>query len=197
MSDYYKTIKGQSEGFFKDRNSKFYAFAYHVESEDEVKEHLKALQKKFHDARHIVYAFVIGENGDISRASDSGEPAGSSGPPVLRAIKSAGLTNILIAVVRYFGGKKLGIPGLINAYGSAAQDAIDNAQIETKVIADTLTLECPYNMVSKVMHILEKYSAKIVTQEYGTGCKMEIEVPQSKTAALSEVLEQNRISVSK
>ena len=130
MADYYKTINGTSEGFFKDRNSKFYAFAFHVESEQEVKEHLKELQKKFYDARHIVYAFVIGKNSEISRSSDNGEPAGSSGPPVLRAIKSAGLTNTLIAVVRYFGGKKLGIPGLINAYGSAAQDAINNAKIE-------------------------------------------------------------------
>ena len=140
MNDIYKTIAKPSEGFFKDRGSKFYAFAFPVSTDDDVSLFREQIKKKYHDARHHVYAFVMGINKDKYRASDDGEPANSSGPPVLNAIKSFDLTNVLVIVVRYFGGKKLGIPGLINAYRTAAEDALSNAQIIEKTAGTKISL---------------------------------------------------------
>lgn len=190
MEDKFFTIAEPSEGYFTDRKSKFYSFAYPVNSEEEVKTKLKELHKKFHDARHIVYAFVIGADGSIARASDAGEPAGSSGPPVLRAIQSKGLTNIMVAVVRYFGGKKLGIPGLINAYQKAAIDALDNAKIIEKTITTRLEIECNYNQISTVMGLLQQFDANIDSQEYATDCKIVASLPKSKTDTFINQLKQ-------
>ncbi len=190
MEDKFYTIAEQSEGYFTDRKSKFYSFAYPVENEEQVKSKLKDLHKKFYDARHIVYAFVIGPEGSVARASDAGEPAGSSGPPVLRAIQSKGLTNIMVAVVRYFGGKKLGIPGLINAYQQAAIDALENAKIIEKIISQQVEVNCNYNQISTVMSLLQQFGANIDSQDYGTGCKIIASIPQSKVQTFIDQLKQ-------
>ncbi len=195
MNDTYKTIADISEGYFSDRGSKFYAFAYPVESEAQVKEILKQLHKKFHDARHIVYAFALGADGKLARASDAGEPAGSSGPPVLRTIQSMGLTNVMVAVVRYFGGKKLGIPGLINAYSTAARNALENAQIITRTITKDFSIRCDYNRISLVMNLIQKHNGQIKQQDYTTDCHIIASVPLGQAEIFVQSLQQNRIEV--
>ena len=130
----YKTIKSKSEGSYKDKGSKFYAFAYPVTTEDEIKEIQAKLRKEYYDARHHVFAWRLDADKKRFRASDDGEPSNSSGPPILGQIQSYDLTNILIVVIRYFGGTKLGIPGLINAYKTSAKEAIENTEIIEKEV---------------------------------------------------------------
>lgn len=193
--DSYKTIKSQSEGFFKDRQSKFYSFAFPVTNEEEIKEIQKKLRKKYHDARHHVYAFVLGEKSETFRYSDDGEPSNSSGPPIYNTLKSFELTNILIVVVRYFGGKKLGIPGLINAYKSAAQDAINNAQIIEKTSNVTLELNFSYSLMNKVMYIFDKIGVNIIEQNFTTDCNIIASIRKGKKDELIKQLKKNEVNI--
>jgi len=193
--DSFKTIKEPSTGFFKDRQSKFYAYAYPVETEEEIKNIQKELRKKHYDARHHVYAFILGENYDNFRYSDDGEPSNSSGPPVLNAIKSHELTNILIVVVRYFGGKKLGVPGLINAYKTAAEDSIINAQIIEKTSDINFTLKFPYSLLNKVMYLCNKLEANIKKQDFTTDCKILVSIRKGKKEEFEQIMTQNGISI--
>ncbi len=195
MSDFYKTIKNPSEGVFKDRLSKFYAFAFPVENEEQIKEYQKELKKKYHDARHHVYAFVLGAEMNDFRYSDDGEPANSSGPPVYNAIKSFDVTNVLVVVVRYFGGKKLGVPGLINAYRTAAEYALENAEIIQKTRKNTLILRFPYNLMNRVMYLIDKGDADIVKQEFSEDCYIECAVRKSKTEELANLLKKYGVMV--
>ncbi|MEN8122062.1 MAG: YigZ family protein [Bacteroidota bacterium] len=187
-NDTYKTIEKISEGFFKDKGSKFIALAFPVDSESKVQEYRALLRKKYHDARHHVYAFYIGKERPIYRSSDDGEPANSSGPPVLGQIRSFGLTNILIVVVRYFGGTKLGIPGLINAYKSAAADAIENAHIVTKTITKKILFEFEYPAMNEVMRIVKDPGVKIDKQEFLESCVLEISIRISNFEEISNRL---------
>jgi len=196
IDDSYKTIKELSTGYFKDKKSKFYSFAYPVSNEDEVKEFQKALRKKYHDARHHVYAFVIGENYDFFRYSDDGEPSNSSGPPIYNTLKSFDLTNVLIVVVRYFGGKKLGISGLINAYRTAAENAIKNAKIIEKTIDVNLYLTFSYSFMDRVMYIFDKMGVKIIEQVFTTDCKINATIRKSKKDELLTQLTKNGVKVS-
>lgn len=180
IQDTYKTIKKPAEGFFKDRGSKFYAFAFPVNNETEVNENRAALRKKFHDARHHVYAFHIGHNQAVFRSSDDGEPANSSGPPVLGQIKSFGLTDILIVVIRYFGGTKLGIPGLINAYKTAAADALTNAEIIEKTVTQKLCFTFDYPVMNDIMRMTKDSDVKIKKQEFLESCFLELDIKISK-----------------
>ncbi len=195
MSDFYKTIKEPAEGFFKDRLSKFYAFAFPVETEEQAKEYHKEIKKKYHDARHHVYAFVLGADMSNFRYSDDGEPANSSGPPVFNAIKSFELTNVLIIVVRYFGGKKLGVPGLINAYRTAAEYALENAEIIQKTRKNKLILTFQYNLMNRVMYIIDKQNADIVKQEFSENCYIECAIRKSKTEELKNLLTKYGVKV--
>ena len=131
--DQYKSIAAPAEGLFKDNGSRFIAFAYPVETEEEVKELVSALKKEYHDARHHCFAYRLGYKGDVWRASDDGEPSGSAGRPILGQIESLGLSDVLVVVVRYFGGIKLGIPGLIRAYKTSTADALSSAQVIEKI----------------------------------------------------------------
>jgi uncharacterized YigZ family protein len=178
-SDFYKTIAQPSEGFYKDRGSKFYAFAFPVCNEVEIKSFREQIRKKYYDARHHVFAYRLGIDKNISRASDDGEPANSSGPPVLNAIKSFDLTNILIIVVRYFGGKKLGIPGLINAYKSAATDAINNAKIIKKIAGKKIKITFPFSELNVFMQIFKKYDVQFIEQIYEADCRFTIYIKNS------------------
>jgi uncharacterized YigZ family protein len=189
VKDTYKTIKASSEGFFKDRGSKFIAWAFPVDNELQVQEHRAALRKKYHDARHHVYAFYIGNVQPIYRSSDDGEPANSSGPPILGQIRSFGLTNVLIVVIRYFGGTKLGIPGLINAYKTAAADAIENADIITKTISRKLVFHFDYPVMSEIMRIVKTKGVIIDKQEFLEACSMEISIKLSLFEAVYNKLE--------
>ncbi len=176
MADQYKTIKEYTEGSFKDRGSRFLSFAFPVDNELEVNKHRADLRKKYFDAKHHVYAFHLGVDNPFFRSSDDGEPSNSSGPPVLGQIRSFGLTNILIVVVRYFGGTKLGVPGLINAYKSAAFDAISNAQIITKNIEFQLIVEFQYNEMNHVMRLLKNEGVRIISQNFESNCTIQIHV---------------------
>ena len=184
MSDSFKTINKPAEGYFKDRKSKFYAFAYPVQNEDEVKEIQKKLRKKYYDARHHVYAFVLGKDKKNYRYSDDGEPSNSSGPPILNAIKSFDLTNILVVVIRYFGGKKLGIPGLINAYRSATEIALSNVTIVTKIVETKVNISFPYSLMSRVMYIIKKENASINSQNFTDKCIVTCSIRESNEAEL-------------
>lgn len=162
-SDQYTSIAAPTEGLFKDKGSRFIAFALPVSGEEEVKEAVDQARKKYHDARHVCYAYRLGADDQKWRANDDGEPSGSAGRPILGQIDSYGLSDILIIVVRYFGGIKLGIPGLINAYRSAAADALSRAQIIEKTVCLTLTATFPYEKMGEVM--------KLAKAPRGTGGK--------------------------
>ncbi|MDD2385937.1 MAG: YigZ family protein [Bacteroidales bacterium] len=171
-TDVFLTIENQTEGFYSDKGSKFYSFAYPVSSEDEIKTIQQSLRKKYHSSRHQVYAFMLGPDKEHYRANDDGEPANSSGMPVLGQIKSFNLTDILIVVVRYFGGTKLGIPGLINAYKNAAKDALDKAKIIEKFITKEAELIFDYDEIAFVMKTLSDADAKINNQTFLENCKL-------------------------
>ena len=177
--DEYKTIKEPSEGIYKERGSKFLAFAFPVVDESEVKTHQAELRKRCFDARHHVYAFRIGPDKKLYRSSDDGEPSNSSGPPVLGQILSFDLTNVLIVVVRYFGGTKLGIPGLIHAYRTAAADAINNATIITIVEKRTIDIRFQYPSMGDVMRIIKDHDLEIVEQELMIDCRIQIAIAKS------------------
>lgn len=170
--DSYKSIAGPSEGLFKDNGSRFIALAYPVETEEQVKEIVASLRKEYHDARHHCYAYRIGLKGDVWRASDDGEPSGSAGRPILGQIDSAGLSDILIVVVRYFGGIKLGIPGLIRAYKTSSADAIAGAQVTTKVAGVNFRLSFDYLGMNAVMKVLKDLDLPQSGQEFGQKCSL-------------------------
>ena len=155
MSDIYKSISSASEGLFKDNGSRFIALAYPVESEDEVREIVAGLRKEYHDARHHCYAYRIGKDGSTWRASDDGEPSGSAGRPILGQIDSAGLSDCLVVVVRYFGGIKLGIPGLIRAYKTSTADALANAQVTEKIAGAWHRIRFTYEQMPQVMKVVK------------------------------------------
>ena len=189
-SDTYKTIKTPSEGYFMDKRSKFYAFAYPVETEDEIKEHLSVLKKRYYDARHHVYAWILGADKTHYRTNDDGEPAGSSAKPVYGQLLSNDLTNIVIFVVRYFGGVKLGVPGLINAYRTAAQDAIQNAEIIEKAVEDCFELRYEYLLMNEVMKILKEEPITIVEQTFDNHCRIAFRTHRRHGEKIKNRLEQ-------
>ncbi len=190
-SDQYKTIQNKSEGFFKDKGSKFYAFAFHVKTENDIDNLRTKIKKEYHDARHHVYAYRLGADMKSFRASDDGEPSNSSGPPILGKIRSFELTDILIITVRYFGGRKLGIPGLINAYGTAAENALLNSKIIIKTITKKLTIKFEYPQMNFVMRKIKDYNLEIVKQDFKINCEIVLEIPESKFIKLKKIFTEN------
>lgn len=174
--DQYKSIAGPSEGLYKDNGSRFIALAWPVESEAEVKEIVAALRKKYYDARHHCYAYRIGCKGDVWRASDDGEPSGSAGRPILGQIDSLGLSDVLVVVVRYFGGIKLGIPGLIRAYKTSTADALSNAAVVEKVAGRTLRLSFSYAGMNAVMKVIKDMELPQRDQDFGESCSLTVRV---------------------
>lgn len=185
----YQTISANGTSEFKDRNSKFLGFAFEVNSEDEVKKHLQTIAEEHHKSRHVCYGFRLGKDGEIYRFSDDGEPSGSSGRPIYNQILSAELDNTLVAVCRYFGGSKLGIPGLINAYGEAAKMAILDAG--TKVIKpkDLVTLKAGYGLMGKLMDTLKSTDGiEIVSQDFESGIQIDIATEKNQTEELIQLI---------
>ena len=176
VNDTYRSIENPSEGLYKDKGSRFLAFAYPVESEAEVKEIISRLKKEYHDARHHCYAFRIGLDGGLWRAGDDGEPSGSAGRPILGQIDSAGLSDVLVVVVRYFGGIKLGVPGLICAYKTATADALAAAVKTDKVAGKWYRLRFNYEQMPSVMKILKDMDLPQRAQDFGTECSIEVRV---------------------
>ncbi len=186
--DQYNSILETSEGFFKDKGSKFFAFAFHVTNEEEINLRREELKKKYYDARHHVYAFMLGADKQTFRSSDDGEPSNSSGPPILGQIRSHDLSDILIVVIRYFGGTKLGIPGLINAYRTAADDAIKNAKVVIKTVKQKIILKFEYSQMNNVMRIIKEENLDIFSQNMQISCEIIIEVRKSETEKVLEKL---------
>ncbi|WP_400079452.1 IMPACT family protein [Winogradskyella sp. R77965] len=188
--DIYKTIAKPAEGeLFKDKNSKFYGYAFPVTDEEQIRIHLEELKKKHHSARHWCYAYQIGTENIKYRANDDGEPNNSAGMPIYGQIQSFELTNILIIVVRYYGGVKLGVGGLINAYRTAAQLALESAKIIEKTINKKFKLEFEYKNMSKVMRILKKNEVEITNQTLELNCVLEISVRKSNYSQIYEVFD--------
>lgn len=162
------TPKAKSESFYKEKGSKFLGFLYPVSSQVVIKEHLASLRQLYPDATHICYAWRLGEFGEIIFANDDGEPAHSAGAPILRAIRSAKLNAVLIAVVRYYGGTKLGIPGLINAYQAAANIAIEQTITEPFVSKTTVEIQCTYSLESKIRSLISRYQGVVINSTHTT-----------------------------
>ncbi|MDR1130462.1 MAG: YigZ family protein [Prevotellaceae bacterium] len=179
MLDRYRTISSLSEGLYKEKGSRFIAFACPVCSENEVKLHLLELKKKYYDAKHHCYAYRLGLTGELWRAVDDGEPSGSAGKPILGQLLSNNLTNIVVFVVRYFGGVKLGVPGLINAYRSATADSIQNAEIIEKEDKVGFFVEFNYLAMNEVMKIIKDEHLETVKQEFEMICRIELQVRRS------------------
>ena len=189
MTDEYKTIEGTSEGFYSEKRSKFLAFAHHVDSVDEVKELLAQYRKKYYDARHVCYAYMLGAERQDFRANDDGEPSSTAGKPILGQINSNELTDILIVVVRYYGGVNLGTSGLIVAYREAAADAIAHACIETRQVEETVTYDFPYVMMNDVMRIVKDMQPRIVSQTYDNTCQIKLAIRRSEAEQLRSRLD--------
>ena len=178
-SDTYKTITGTAEGTYSEKRSKFLAFAMHVESVDEVKALVADYQKRFYDARHACYAYMLGPARTDFRANDNGEPSGTAGKPILGQINSNELTDILIIVVRYFGGIKLGTSGLIQAYRQAAIEAIQNAEIVELTVDEQCTFTFDFTEMNGVMKVVKELGPQIVSQTYDNQCTMTLRIRQS------------------
>lgn len=189
MSDTYKTIEKLAEGTYSEKRSKFLAFAIPVHSLDEVKEHLKYYEKKYFDARHVCYAYMLGADRTKFRANDNGEPSGTAGRPILGQINSFGLTDILLLVVRYFGGIKLGTSGLIVAYKAAAQEALNAAVIIEKTVDAEVTFIFEYSFMNDVMRIVKEESPEIISQDFDNNCRMTLRIRKSQFDRLKERLQ--------
>ena len=189
MSDTYKTIEKLAEGTYSEKRSKFLAFAIPVHSLDEVKEHLKYYEKKYFDARHVCYAYMLGADRTNFRANDNGEPSGTAGRPILGQINSFGLTNILLLVVRYFGGIKLGTSGLIVAYKAAAQEALNAAVIIEKTVDAEVTFIFEYSFMNDVMRIVKEERPETISQDFEKNCRMTLRISKRQFDRLKERLQ--------
>jgi len=179
--DTYHTIKAPAEGLYKEKGSKFLAFAYPVRTTDEVKQHLERLRKDYFDARHHCYAYTLGPDKAVWRANDDGEPSGTGGRPIYGQLLSADLTDTLIVVVRYFGGILLGASGLANAYKTAAHDAIAHAEIIQKTVDVAYRLHFEYPAMNDVMRIVKEFGLAPRNQEYGLDCRLDVDVRSSQS----------------
>ena len=188
FSDTYKTVASEARGLYKDRGSRFIALVIPVQGQDEIKEKLEYLRKEYHDARHHCYAWVLGSDRQTWRANDDGEPSGTAGRPILGQINSRELTDILVVVVRYFGGTLLGVSGLINAYRSATEDALSNARIIEKTVMQTYVIKFPYLSMNDVMKVLKEEGCSQGAHNYGNDCSVEISVRASASERITERL---------
>jgi len=188
MSDTYLTIQDKSEGIYTEKRSKFLAFAHPVETIDEIKDLLTDYKKKYYDARHVCYAYMLGPDRADFRANDDGEPSSTAGKPILGQINSRELTNILVVVIRYFGGVKLGTSGLIVAYREAAAEALSAATVIEKTIEETVTFTFPYVMMNSVMRVVKELNPRIVEQKYDETCIITLAIKRSMAPMLEERL---------
>jgi len=189
MTDEYKTITATGgEGYYTEKRSKFLAFAHHVESVDEVKGLLASYRKKYFDARHVCYAYMLGPAREEFRANDDGEPSSTAGKPILGQINSNELTDILVVVVRYYGGVNLGTSGLIVAYREAAAEAIANCQVETRQVEEVISYTFAYPLMNDVMRIVKEMNPRIVSQTYDNTCEIRLSIRQSEAEQLRQRL---------
>jgi uncharacterized YigZ family protein len=183
-TDEYKTISATSEGYYTEKRSKFLAFAHHVETVDQVKDIIAGYRKKYYDARHVCYAYMLGPERQDFRANDDGEPSSTAGKPILGQINSNELTDILIVVVRYYGGVNLGTSGLIVAYREAAADAIAHATVETRQVEELVKYSFSYPQMNDVMRIVKDMNPRIISQTYDNTCEIVLSIRKSESQTL-------------
>jgi uncharacterized YigZ family protein len=176
FSDEYQTIESVSQGMFRDRGSRFISFAIPASNESQVKHELESLRKQYFDATHHCYAFVLGADKSAWRMNDDGEPSGTAGRPIHGQILSADLTNILVVVIRYYGGTKLGVSGLINAYKTAAKEAISNAKQKPSILKEVFRIEYEYGLMNEVMRILKEMDVQLLKNDFGMKCVIEFAI---------------------
>lgn len=186
MIDSYLTLKAPCEGFYKEKGSKFYAHAFPVKNEEEIKHHLEALRKQYHDARHHCYAYVLSPDASVFRANDDGEPAHSAGDPILGQIRSKALTYVLVVVIRYFGGTKLGVGGLIQAYKTATSAALEAGKVIKAHVTENVKFTFSYEATNEMMQLVDQFQLNILQQDFTAQCTLEAEVIVSRKADLIE-----------
>ena len=192
MKDEYRTIKREGKGYYTEKRSKFLAFAHHVSSVDEIKDIVAGYRKKYYDARHVCYAYMLGPERLEFRANDDGEPSSTAGKPILGQINSNELTDILIVVVRYYGGVNLGTSGLIVAYREAAADAIAHSEIEMRQVEEIVTYSFAYPQMNDVMRIVKEMNPRIISQTYDNTCEIKLSIRKSEAETLRNKL--NKLS---
>jgi uncharacterized YigZ family protein len=188
MTDTYRTIVKTSEGYITEQRSKFLSFAIPVQTPEQVKEIVDNYRKKYYDSRHVCWAYMLGAERTQFRVNDDGEPSSTAGKPILGVINSLGLTDILIVVVRYFGGVKLGTSGLIVAYRSAAADAVQNASIIEKTVDEDISITFEYPFLNGVMKIVKEMQAQLISQSFDNDCEMTLRIRRSEAEILRNKL---------
>jgi len=186
-TDAYLTIKSSSEGLYKEKGSRFVSYAFPVTTQEDIKTHLETIRKQHHAARHHCYAWMLGSTRENFKANDDGEPSGSAGKPILGQINSFNLTNVLVVVVRYFGGKLLGVPGLINAYRTAAESAIRNAEIIRCVELEHFDIEFPYSSLNDVMKIIKDEDVDHENRKFEMVCSITVNVRPSESERIKSL----------
>lgn len=176
MDDAYLTITSPCEGFYKEKGSKFFAFAFPVSSKEQVKPIVDDLRKRHHDARHVCFAYIINPLNPETRSNDDGEPSGTAGRPILGALMSKNVVNVLLVVVRYFGGTKLGTSGLINAYKTASLDAFENGEIVERNLEVTFNISFGYFIMNDVMKVIKEDNPTILSQNFDNECRMQLQI---------------------
>lgn len=189
MEDSYKTIKGTAEGYYTEKRSKFYAFAHHVESPEDVKELLAGYRKKYYDARHVCWAYRLGPAGEEFRMNDDGEPSSTAGKPIHGQLLSRELTDAVVFVIRYYGGVNLGTSGLIVAYREATADALDKAEVEERLVEAVIEYSFPYAMMNGVMKVVKDLQPRIVSQDFDNTCVIRLAIRQSMAEQLQARLD--------
>lgn len=190
MADTYKTVsKEVCEGFYSEKGSKFLAFVHHVDSVDEAMAIVKEYRKKYYDARHCCYAYVLGSDRADFRANDDGEPSSTAGKPILGQLNRLELTDVLVVVIRYYGGVNLGTGGLIVAYRTATEDALSKAVIEEKFVEERITYRFTYPMINAVMRVVKETGARIVSQSFDNDCEIVLSIRQSLAEGLQARLD--------
>ena len=189
MTDEYKTIQNKGEGYYTEKRSKFLAFSHHVTSVDEVKDIVAEYRKKYYDARHVCYAYMLGAERNEFRANDDGEPSSTAGKPILGQINSNELTDILIVVIRYYGGVNLGTGGLIVAYKAAAADAIAHSEVVVRQVEEQVRFSFSYLMMNDVMRVVKEMSPTIVSQTYENTCEIVLSIRKSEAQILRDKLD--------
>jgi len=194
MEDTYRTLKGPCEGLFKAKGSKHFGYGFPLVSEDEVKIHLEALKKEHHAARHVAYAWMLGFDGTMCRSSDDGEPSNSAGPPILGVIRANDLTHVLFAVVRYFGGTKLGVGGLIEAYREGAAEALNNGVVVERIRTQRLRISFAYENMGVVMGLIKRWELEPAATDFQLSCSVDVDVRLAHVEGFMVAVEDTRIA---
>ena len=188
MQDSYLTIKASAKGEYSEKRSKFLAFAFHVETTDEIKDLVSQIEREYYDARHVCYAYMLGHQREQYRTVDNGEPSGTAGKPILGQINKNELTDILIIVVRYFGGIKLGTSGLTNAYKQAAIEAIANSEIEERTVDCIIKVHFEYTLMNDVMRVVKELNPKVLSQDFQIDCSLRLQIRMGDSESLTNRL---------